>query len=76
MEVWTLWYELGYKAKNAEISWFLKRLSDLPPTDEQKIAFVERELTIFRHAHLHFSNGDIFIAFGRLQSLEDIIKSL
>ena len=76
MEVWTLWYELGYKAKNAEISWFLKRLSDLPPTDEQKIAFIERELTIFRHVHHHFSNGDIFIAFGRLQTLEDLIKSL
>lgn len=75
MDAWSLWYELGYKAKNAEITWFLKRLSDLPPTDEEKIARIERELTIFRHIHLHFSYGDIFIAFHRLENLEELIKS-
>ena len=76
MESWTLWYELGYKAKNAEIAWFLKRLSDSPPTDDAKISQVERELTIFRHLHLHFTEGDIFIAFCRLETLEELIKSL
>jgi hypothetical protein len=76
MEVWSLWYELGYKAKNAEITWFLKRLSDSPPTDEEKIAHIERELTVFRHLPLHFSEGDIFIAFGRLESLEQKIRLL
>jgi hypothetical protein len=75
MEVWSLWYELGYKAKNVELTWFMKRLSDLPPTDDEKIARIERELTIFRHIHLHFSEGDVFIAFARLERLEEIIKS-
>ena len=75
MEVWSLWCELGYKAKNAEISWFLKRLSDLPPTDNEKIEKIERELKVFRHINLHFSEGDIFIAFDRLDTLEELIKS-
>ena len=75
MEAWTLWYELGCKAKNAEITWFLKRLSDSPPTDNEKITKIERELTIFRHIHLHFSEGDIFIAFSRIDNLEELIKS-
>ena len=75
MEVWSLWCELGYKAKNAEITWFLKRLSDLPPTDNEKIEKSERELTVFHHIHLHFSEGDIFIAFSRLDTLEELIKS-
>ena len=75
MEVWRLWCELGYKGKSAEIAWFLKRLSDVPPTDEKKISFVERELAVFRNVQLHFSEGDIFIAFGRLETLEEIINS-
>ena len=70
-----MWCELGYKAKNAEITWFLKRLSDLPPTDNEKIEKIERELTAFRHINLHFSEGDIFIAFDRLDTLEELIKS-
>jgi len=75
MSVWNLWFELGYKAKNIEIAWFMRRLSDLPPTDERKIAFIERELTAFRHILLNFSEGDIFIAYGRIEELEKIIKS-
>jgi hypothetical protein len=75
MSVWNLWFELGYKAKNIEIAWFMRRLSDLPPTDERKIAFIERELTAFRHILLIFSDGDIFIAYGRIEELEKIIKS-
>ena len=70
-----MWCELGYKAKSAEITWFLKRLSDLPPTDNEKIEKIERELTAFRHINLHFSEGDIFIAFDRLDTLEELIKS-
>ena len=75
MSVWNLWFELGYKAKNIEIAWFVKRLSDLPPTDERKITFIERELIAFRNIQLNFSEGDIFIAFGRLEELEKMIRS-
>jgi hypothetical protein len=76
MESWNLWYELGRRAKNAELSWFQKRLSEVPPTDESRISFIERELTIFRHLHLYYNEGDIFILFSRLERLENIISSV
>jgi len=67
--------EVGITVPSSEIAWFVKRLSDLPPTDERKITFIERELIAFRNIQLNFSEGDIFIAFGRLEELEKMIRS-
>jgi hypothetical protein len=76
MEMFSLWYELGMKAKQLEIQWNIKRLADFPPAHALRIAFIEQEVFVFRQIHLHFNEGDIFIAYGRLERLERIVRDI
>jgi hypothetical protein len=74
--LWNLWYDLGRRAKQIEVVWCNRKIAEMPPVDPFKARVIETELMKFREILLHFDEGDIFIAFGRLDRLEELIKQV